>query len=268
MQTVACASSYWTAVAQFYDLLGPPLRPSHEDVQVFESAVGAQSRHRHALLLGVTPALVRMRLPDCCSLVAMDYSWPMVHSVAPRDRPKVCADWLALPLRPHSCDIVLGDGSLSMVDPQRLRRLAEAIHSVLHKDGALILRCFFQPAVQEHPDRVFEDMRRGVIPSFNHFKLRLLMAMQTDFRQGVPVHGVWERWTRERVNPADLPDVAAWQPSVVATIEHYRHTETVYWFPTLTEFRSFMLGVFAEVSLTVPAGNLAERCPILVLKPR
>jgi hypothetical protein len=268
MQTAASASSYWTGLAQCYDLLGPPLRPSQEDVQVFESAVRAQPRHRRALLLGVTPDIVRMRLPERCSLVAMDRSWPMVRAVAPRDRPAVCADWLALPIRPYSCDIVLGDGSLSMVDPQRSRRMAEAIHSALHPDGTLILRCYFQPSVQENPDGVFAELRRGLIPSFHHFKLRLLMAMQPDFRQGVAVHQVWDRWRRERVDPSSLPAVTAWQPPVVAMMEHYRDTDTVYWFPTLTEFRSVIRGVFAEVSLTIPAGNLAERCPILVLKPK
>ncbi len=268
METVACAPSYWAGLAQCYHLLGPPLRPSLEDVQVFESAVRDQPRNRRALLLGVTPDIVRMRWPDHCSVVAMDGSWPMVQHVAPRDRPAVCADWLALPIRPHSRDIVLGDGSLSMVDPHRLRLLAEAIHSALHPDGALILRCYFQAAVPEHPDAVFEDMRRGIIPSFHHFKLRLLMAMQPDFRQGVAVHSVWDRWRRERVDQSELPDVPGWQPPVVAMMEHYRDTDTVYWFPTLTEFRSILLGVFTEVSLTVPAGTLAERCPIVVFKPR
>lgn len=266
MQSRERAHSYWTGLARCYHLLGPPLRPSAEDLCVFENAVGSRPDAETALLLGVTPDIVGMRWPEACSLVAVDGSWPMVQALRLPGQRAVCGNWLALPLRSGSCDLVIGDGSLSMIDTHCLRAMARAIHAVLKQDGLLILRCYLQPSRQERAEEVFADLRRGEIPSFHHFKLRLLMAMQDNLSQGVAVNDVYERWQHEPLGT--LPEGAGWQPAVVAMMDHYRDTGTVYWFSTLPEFRAVMLDCFDEVSLTFSGGYLSERCPILVFRRR
>ena len=275
MKTVACAHSYWTGLAQCYALLGPPLKPSAEDIGVMEQAVAQAtapgSRNLEALLLGVTPDIVQMRWPDAYRLFAVDGSWPMVDALWPRPavdrRYAICANWLAMPFRRGSCDVVIGDGSLICMGPGALPSMVERLRELMKPGGSLILRCYLQPAIQEHPDDVFEDLSQGNIPSFHHFKLRLLMSMQRQQR-GVAVSDVYERWRRHRVHKAGLPRGPGWEAPVIEMIEHYRDSDTIYYFPTLAELRSVFSDLFDEVALSSPTGYMGERCPIVVLRAR
>src|ERR1700730_4920742 len=106
MPVEACLRSYWDGLASSYAALGSPLRPSSEDVQFMEYAVSAwHARHPgqapQALLLGVTPDLVRMRWLPGSSLMAVDSAEAMVRAVWPGDLPArrwaVCGDWLSMP---------------------------------------------------------------------------------------------------------------------------------------------------------------------------
>lgn len=241
--------------------------------EAVERAAALGSGNCSALLLGVTPGIVGMEWPEGTSVFAVDGSWPMVEALWPVDLPDgryaVCADWRALPLRSGCCDLVIGDGSMiSMSYPQGLRSMAGRLHAVLKERGTLILRCYVRPAEREHPEEVFEDLLTGSMPSFHHFKLRLLMAMQRNVLHGVAVSDVYEAWERHRVRGIELPSGPGWEEPVVETIEYYRDSDTVYWFPTLEEFRSTFCECFEEVSITIASGYLSERCPILVFRAR
>ena len=135
-------------------------------------------------------------------------------------------------------------------------------------DGILILRCYIQPAVQERPEDVFAEIFREPIPSFHHFKFRLLMAMQPSTQAGIAVHEVYRYWAGRNMDTRLLTSRAGWEQSAIDTIELYRHSVTVHTFPTLAEYRSVLLEFFDEISLSSPPCNLGERCPILVLRPR
>lgn len=226
-----------------------------------------------ALLLGVTPEIAKMCWPQASSLMAVDSSMAMAHAVWPGNVPArrwaVCGNWLALPRRESSCEIVVGDGSINCLQyPDGFRALAENIRCVLRDDGILVLRCYVQPASKELPEQVFSDMLCANIPSFHQFKFRLLMAMQPSTEQGIAVNEVYERWANSNIDQERLMAETGWEKRAIQTIEFYRAKETVHTFPTLTELRTVLLEFFDETSFSIPAYPLGERCPSLVLRKR
>jgi SAM-dependent methyltransferase len=268
----ASAGTYWTELARGYDLLGPPLKPSSDDVRAIQSAVarGAPGGELRALMLGVTPALAGMRWPEGCSLVAADASFAMVQSVFPwrlgRRREAICADWRGLPFRSGSCDVVVGDGSLNCLPyPAGYRALATEVSRLLTRRGTFVARCYIQPDERESPEAVAAAV--GAMPSFHHYKFRLMMALQRTAREGIAVDEVYRFWA-SHIGRHAIPAGPGWEPEVVQTIERYRGTETVHTFPTLAELRAALHGVFDEAGLSVPSYPLGERCPTLVWRPR
>jgi SAM-dependent methyltransferase len=266
---------YWKSLATAYMDVGPPLRPSSEDISFLKQVLTSLPRGSafHALLLGVTPEIARLPLPEGSFLTAVDTSEPMAQAVWPGDVPGrrqvVCSDWLALPLHDRCCDVVIADGSLNCVPfPNGLRALAASVRRAMRDDGILAVRCFVRPASPERPEDIFADMLRGTIPSFHHCKFRLLMAMQKSTEQGVQVGETHRLWTNQNFDRTLLAFGPGWDARDIDTIELYRNKSTVHSFPTLAELRSVLADFFDEVSLLIPSYNLGERCPTLVLRPR
>ncbi len=236
---------------------------------------GWREEHPHgplrALQLGVTPSLATMSWPAGSFLLALDASFPMVQAVWPGDldgwRGAVCADWRALPCPPASREIVLGDGSINCLPyPEGYRALARVVSGVLVDGGILALRSYLQADERETAEQVAADV--AAIPSFNHYKFRLLMALQPSVRQGVAVDDVYRFFAGQHPGGRGLPRGPSWQPAVVETIELYRGSRTVYSFPTLAELRDILGERLQEVGCTVPSYTLGERCPTLVWASR
>jgi SAM-dependent methyltransferase len=278
MTAAVGTNSVWSRLAQSYALLGPPLRPGPDDLRLMEREV-ARHRARHprarttALLLGVTPGVARMQWPAGTHLIGVDNTWAMIRGIWPGDVPAarnvVCGDWLTPPLPPGSCDVVVGDGSIiSLRWPDGLRALANSMRSVLRDDGRIILRCYIQPGRKERPHDVFDDLFRGAIATFDLFKLRLAMAMQQDSRAGIVIAEVYERWAHDARDRCAPLCQARWGTRVFERIDYYEGSETVYTFPTLSEFRAVMLDFFDEVSLIAPPSPWGGLCPVFVLEPR
>lgn len=273
----AAVASYWQSLASSYPALRWPLRPSGEDICVMQETVAAWAEQHsqgrfNALLLGVTPEIANMQWPAAASLMAVDGSAAMVSAVWPGDiagkRRVACGNWLALPLSKSSCGVVIGDGSMNCVlYPEGYRQMAAEAHRVLRHDGLLILRCYIQPAVQERPDDVLTDIFREPIPTFHHFKFRLLMAMQHSTQAGIGVDDVYRYWAAHNLDARLLSSRPGWEQSAIDTMELYRDSVTVHTFPTLAEYRSVLNEFFDEISLSSLPCNLGERCPILVLRP-
>jgi len=274
----AAVASYWHNLAACYPALRWPLRPSSEDIRFMKAEVAkwvaAHSESEpNVLLLGVTPEIADMQLPAASSLTAVDSSMAMARAVWPGNIPGKrqvsCGNWLALPLQESACGVVIGDGSMNCLPyPDGYLQLAAEVCRVLSTDGIFILRCYIQPAVQERPDDVFADIFREPIPSFHHFKFRILMAMQRSPRVGIAVDEVYRNWADRNIDTRPLTSRAGWEQSAIDTIELYRDSATVHTFPTLAEYRSVLDDFFDEISQFKVPCNLGERCPILVLKPR
>jgi len=226
-----------------------------------------------ALILGVTPDVAKALRPENISLLGVDYSLPMVKEVWPGDVPgcrhAICGDWLAMPLADSSCDLVIGDGSMSCVRyPDGFRKLAASVARVLRPDGLLVLRCYAQPEKKEDPDRVLASLADGDNPTFHHFKFRLLMALQESTREGVAVADVYCCWAHSGIDPERLASTRKWDLATILTLELYRDSPTIHTFPTLAEHRLALREHFDEVSCRFPSYPFGERCPMMVLKPR
>jgi len=275
-----CAASYWNVLAGCYGALRPPLVPSPEEIGFMEETTAAWAASHpgipvQALLLGVTPLIARMRWPKSSVLVAVDGSFAMVRRVWPGNvagvRGAVQGDWLALPLREHSCHVVIGDGSincLGLIYPEGFRRLAEAVFRALDGDGIFLLRCYLQPDVQERPEDVFEATFHAPIPTFNEFKFRLLMAVQQSAREGLVVNEVYRYWASLNVDATELASRTGWDQSAIEMMELYRGAQTVYTFTTRSELLSVLCEFFDVASISTSPSYLGRRCPILVLRPR
>ncbi|MGA7410526.1 MAG: hypothetical protein WBW33_08570, partial [Bryobacteraceae bacterium] len=237
--------SYWSSLAHSYAMMGPPLRPSREDVRHMQETVAAwaaahSNRALNALLLGVTPDIANMPWPAAMTLVGLDSALPMTQAVWPGNIPLkrwvVCGSWRAIPRAARSCDVVLGDGAINCVRyPAGCRDVAAEAWRVLRDDGIMVLRCYVQPAVQESPEDVMAGMFKQPHPSFHHFKLRLLMAMQPSTGQGVAVDDVYRLWARQRFSVEAVEAQTGWDRAAIDTIEMYRETNTVHTFPNRVE---------------------------------
>jgi SAM-dependent methyltransferase len=259
-------------------VLGPPLKPSSEDVQFVENEVENWSsshpgKRVRALLLGVTAGIANMRWPEESSLIAVDNSFEMARTVWPGNIPSkrraVCGDWLSLPQAHGSCDVVIGDGSMNCVRyPDGFRALAKSVCGVLRPDGVLLLRSFVRPERKDSLEQVFADLFRCRFPTVNHFKFQLLMAMQRSTEQGIVLDDVYREWVRRKINKDELIALTGWEKQSIRSIEIYEGQDVVHTFPTVSELRSVISEFFDEVSIATPGYLLGDRCPSFVLTPR
>lgn len=267
--------TYWDGFAEGYAQLGPPLTPAPEDAALALAAIAEWSashpgRAPRAILLGVTPGMAQLQFPANSWLTAIDQSAPMTRWAWPGNvsgqRSVVRGNWLALPFQDRSCDLVLGDAAMNCLRFETsLPALATEVRRVLEPEGLFILRCFAHPPVKEDPAAVVRELHRH--PSFHHFKLRLMMALQPSAECGMPVHDVYRYWTRCDVDRASLAAQTGWSRESIDTIELHRGPNTVHTFPTLAEFQAVLSKFFSEISVSTPSYFLGESCPTLVLRP-
>lgn len=272
---VTQAPSVWSTFARQWRVIDVPLRPSEDDLAVYESVAQTwqadhPGRSVRGLLLGVTAEIATMRWPDAASLVAVDHSLPMVAKVWPKPMhgTAVCADWRAMPVEPGSRDVALGDGCLTLLSvPDGRAAFAASLKSVLADDGVLALRCFCRPETSETPDQVFDDLRAGRIEGFCAFKWRLAMSLHGRADEGVRLADVWDCWSAEVQDAGELATHCGWPLELVRSMEVYRGSETRYLFSTIEESRETLEPWFSLESQHVGRYELAERCPILVFRP-
>lgn len=267
--------NHWSQHARQWSLIGPPLRPAPEDIRLLEQTVAdwhARSAVAapRALLCGVTPEVARMRWPAATRLIAIDHSQPMIAAVWPAAEAPgaaVCGDWLALPLADASRHLLIGDGCYSLLTGSaRYAAFAAELRRVAVAGGLLAMRYFLRPERTEPVGRVIDDLLQRRIGNFHVFKWRLAMALHGTLEQGVRLCDVWDAWHEAVPDPAALAARLGWPPAVVNTIQNYRGVETCYSFPTLAEARA-RVGDFRILATHVPAYELGERCPTLILQP-
>ena len=246
---------HWARIARHWALLGPPLRPSPEDVAI---AAAAAKGARRLLVLGVTPELASLDVPE---RIAIDRSRAMVDVILPRGVPGIVGDWRALPLASGSIDLVCGDGALACVPfPDGARALAAELARVLAPGGRAVLRLFASPPLRESLDDVRAAI--GSIAGFHAFKWRLAMAMAGHDR-AVHVADVWRAFEAISGDRAALP----WPRAIIDTIDAYRDSPVSFWFPTVDETRA-ALAPLVDVACHTPGYELGDRCPTLILRVR
>lgn len=273
----AAPVDHWPQNARHWDLVGPPLRPSREDVAIVAALARAWREARpegalRALILGVTPEIATLDWPDGTTLVGADRSEGMIRLVWPTSglparASTLVADWRSLPLLDESFDLVAGDGCYSVLAfPDEYRVLTREVRRVLAPGGSFVMRAFVQPRERETVAEVARALWAGEIGNFHVFKWRLAMAVQASTREGVRLADIWDAWREVCADPEALSARLGWSLATIGTIDSYRGAESRYTFSTLEEIRGAMRGDFAEVACHVPGYELGERCPTLVMR--
>ena len=268
----------WRKHALQWSRVGPPLRPSPEDVAVAVDAVDAwrETTGRDdpsLLLLGVTPELCALPTGTRSRVVAVDRSLDMIRCVWPgRLRPAdeaLCGDWLRLPIESRSVDLVLSDGCLSTLPyPGGYADVCAELLRVLRGAGRCVARCFVLPGKPERVEDVLADLRAGRTGGFHAFKWRLAMALQRDPEAGVMLADVWDAFHEAEGDLASLALRCRWPLEAVRTIEAYHGVKARYSFPTLGQLRDLFVDAgFAVADVSRPGYELGDRCPSLVLEP-
>lgn len=266
----------WSGHVSRWHLLGPPLCPSSEDICQYERVAGNWTQ-RHGppriLLWGVTPEIVSMRLPAGADFMACDKSLLMIGKFRPvlaqAGVKAICGNWLNLPLRAGSRDIVIGDGCFSFVRyPDQYRELALSLRRLLSRAGVCAFRFFIRPAQAESIDQAVADLRAGRISSFHLFKRRAGVALQESAERGISVRAIWEWWKESGIAPEELTERFGWNPETIATMDSYRDGREVFTFPTLDELRSALSDLLIETDCRFPGYEFGEGSPIIELRPK
>jgi SAM-dependent methyltransferase len=241
-----------------------------------QTAVDAASiranRALNVVMLGVTPEVAALTLPAGSRMLAADLSLPMIRgvwpagSVGPR-RWAVQGDWLALPLADASCDVAVGDGCFVLLSGPQPDALLRSIARVLRPQGTLAIRVFTAPQRREHPQDVWHQLRAGQIGNFHVFKFRLLAALRQPDGH-VAVQQAWRFFDDHCDDPAALSESLGWPVEQVRTIDAYRAQPSLYWFPTIAQFRQRFAGCFDEMACFQPTYELGERCLTFTLQKR
>lgn len=265
---------HWLEIARRWHQVGPPLRPSVQDVAFCTKAVRRwASVHGapRALILGVTPELYRLPWPTGTELSAVDRTPAMIEAVWPGPRSAVVhADWTELPLDAGSRDLVLCDGGNILLSyPHGQHRFVQALQRVVAPRGLCIFRLFVPPAQRESPAAVLCELLAGRIPNLNILKLRLGMALQESSERGVQLAHVWDALQRAAPDFSRLAARLGWPLDHLLAIDTYRGCSSRYHFLSITEVCRLFTehpGGFTFAAMEVPAYELGERCPTVVFR--
>lgn len=213
--------SQWTKMLQNWEQWGAPLRPTPEDVALFQSQINPKEK---VLLLGATEELIP--LAD----VASDNDLQAALS----QKKVILSDWSNLPFT-EEFDVIIGDGALTVFQG-RSESFFSQMKKALKKGGRLVLRVFISPENQEDIKTVI-DAKDQI--GFHAFKWRVAHTLANPY---VKVKDIYEAILPVRNHP---------------TLEVYRDSDLIYYFPKLSELPSWD---YIEYSSSY---ELSERCPVI-----
>jgi SAM-dependent methyltransferase len=259
-----------------WNLVGPPLRPYWEDLQIMQGEIARWCRANggsaaRALILGVTPELAALDWPTHSRVYSVDRSIEMIRSIwytsAPHAKGAAAGDWAKLPVRDRSFDLMLGDGSFAFwAWPDGYRCLLDEAVRTLKPSGRLIVRFQVRPEVLETPVHVFDELAAGRIGGFNTFKWRLVVAVHGDSTDGVRLGDVWNAWRKSGVEPERLAVERRWPLAVIQTIDAYRDAEIRYFIPRAGELHALLGERLREVACHTPTYEEGSRYRIISLE--
>lgn len=264
----------WERSSRTFHLLGPPLRPSGEDVSFYWEMVREWIEARGAprvLLLGVTPELYRLPWPEGTDLVATDCSQAMIDTVWPGPKEAArCCDWLSLDLPEGSRDIVLCDGGLHLLSyPQGQKALIRTLHGILAAGGLCIFRLFAMPAEKETPEAVLRDLQDGNIKDTDTLRIRLLMALQDNPEAGVALGDVHRRLMEGIDNLEELQTMIGWTEEYMRPIHNFKGLRYRYYIlrpEQVTDMFRADPGGFQVHRIFTPSCVLGDRFPTIGFK--
>jgi SAM-dependent methyltransferase len=273
--------AHWPGIARSWHLVGPPLRPSPEEIELFERSImrwaqGAQqTKEIQALILGVTPELFLLRWPEAMVVRALDASSEMINAVwqGPKGS-AVSGSWTAAPIADASQHVIVCDGGFGVLSyPHGQRALLAEASRMLAPGGIFIVRLFAPGGLTGSVSEIAADLNAGSIASLDSLKLRLWGALQTDLSIGVRPRDVVARiedMAEETAGGLDyLVSGLGWSSDHVATLALHRRSDAVY---HLTDADGLI--AMAELSgfepLAVESANspFGNCCPVVSLRRR
>ena len=265
----------WKGMAQIWPQVGPPLRPTSEDVAIFENSVLRWAREHEksprVLMLGVTPELFGLRWPSGTELHAIDGSLSMIETVWPGSRNSVTlGDWTEMPFETNSFDIVVCDGGFGLLPyPNTQNLLLREVHRVLASDGVFAVRLYTPRGRTGTTEEVFQDLKAGLIASVEDLKLRLWGSVHGSAEEGVRVHDVLVEILEAVGSIQHLIEAQGWDPDYVEKLSLYRDSPTTYHLTDAAEFLRMTcigLGGFELIDVVKPGYALGACCPIFSLR--
>lgn len=219
------------------------------------------------LLLGVTPELAGL----CTHLLAVDRSEMMIGKLWPgnSEHKKVLQDdWLTMELPHHSFAAAIGDGSLNAVSyPQGHVRIYEQLRKFVEPGGQLVFRVYLTPDTAETLADLVHLCSTKANCSFQVFKWRLMMAMVAESgKASLAISEVWSLFQTLFPDRASLSYSTGWTAHDIDSIDVYRGSTEVYSFPTQTQLFEAIPPDFERVLKPVGSYELAERCPLVVIR--
>lgn len=268
---------HWNSHAVHWDLIGPPLRPAADDLEVVRDTVtqlqrSTPDRGLDVLILGVTVEYARFGWPATTRITALEKNEAMVEHVWPGvasgEARVVSGDWLDAAALVGPCDLILGDGVFSQLQyPDQYDRLCRQVSQILRPEGRWVVRLYAGETPGESSREVFAQALAGRLPNVSEFKLRLMMALCAE--GGMPhvaVSHIWTVWDRQRrENPAVE---GLWSVADRQTIENYRDSPVRYSFPPASRVIELVSRWFAIERQQTPGYSHGASCPTLVLSPR
>ena len=266
--------AHWPGIAQSWHLVGPPLRPSPEEIALFGRSVmrcAQGEQNVQALILGVTPELFLLRWPDATVIRALDTSAEMISTVwqGPKGS-AVLGSWTAAPIADASQHVIVCDGGFGMLSyAHGQRALLDEVRRMLTPGGVFIVRLFAPAGLTGSLADISADLDAGSIASLDALKLRLWGALQSNPSTGVRPREVVARIEEMAGGLDHLVSDLGWSSDHVATLQLHRRSNAVY---HLTDADG--VNAMAESSglepLTVESAGSAfgNCCPVVSLRRR
>lgn len=248
----------WKQVAARWAQMGPPLRPSAEEVALLGAQLASAGHSiERILVLGSTPDYHALGERFGASVVACDQSHSMLQGIWQRPDRAVQGNWLKLPYIAESFDAVVGDGIFTLLPfPTAYRSVSAEIHRVLRPGGVFGVRSFLDAHRDDGPEKVLSLLADDAISNAHELRFRLLMALQRDPHEGIAVRDLAEWWRGQSIE-LDFSD-PRW--AALEMLEVYAASPGRYSFPILDELREVLSKDLDEAGCGATGTGFARFC--------
>lgn len=260
----------WEKQSKQWNFIGAPQRPQTEDVKIFIRHIQREKNIRSALILGLTPEIIKMGWNQNAELIAVDNNSEMIKALweknyESRNIKVLEADWRCLPIESSFFDVVIGDGVTTAIGTRdATRELLSEISRVLR--GSLILRIFIRPDEVEKIENIVADCKENKIKNFGSLKWRLAMALVEKNTSSVDPMKVLETFQLNFSNRELLSERTGWTLPEINSIDSYKEMVGKLYFPEKQEIENLLSEFFTIEMIEIANYELARNCPTYVLK--
>jgi SAM-dependent methyltransferase len=259
------AEKHFQRLATQWDKIGLPMRPLSPVASVLKSLMPENTKQ--ALLLGVTPEFAALAEDT----TALDHSAGMIAQIWPGDGPNTRAvqgSWLNMPFEDDSFDVVIGDGSLTLLPfPEKVENVLSEIARVLRPDARAVLRCFvaLDNALTDDELRSYATSLKN--KSIDALRFRFAInAVHAANSPNITAAQAWRDFAELYPDPEPMLSENGWNVADFARFQMYKDNSMSMNFPNRAQLSNLCARHFSAVSFH-DSGDypMAELCPIVVM---